>query len=175
MHPDVVIEMFVDRTFVQDYPQVNGVQVPAPHRTAFDSSREVLLRLDTSNRFAGAGAYGHAHLVYDADGAEPALELDEPAVTDGLLLPEFRFPPSDDVIVAVDIDTPVVTTLDLFFQKKREPTFDRRRVCSEKIYTGANRVYFRLYAGDLGGRVYLRLRERGMYRIGSIEARAVRE
>jgi hypothetical protein len=171
MHPDVVIDMFVDRVLVQDYPQVSGVQGPGPRRKAFTQSARVLARFDASNQFAGVQRYGRAVLRRVSD----AMELEISTATDGVLIPAIPFPPGEDVIIAIDIDSTTVATLDLFFQKRSEPTFERRRVCFEKIYKGGSTVYLRLYAGDLAGPMYLHWRQPGTYTIHSIEARAVRE
>jgi hypothetical protein len=48
-------------------------------------------------------------------------------------------------------------------------------VCSEKLYEGTNHVFIRLFAGHLAGPMFLHLRDRGLYRIASIEVRAVRD
>jgi hypothetical protein len=172
-HPDIVIEMFVDRALVQNYPQVSLVQGPGRRRDAFTRSTETLLRLDESNRFDGLLPFGRAELGLVAGASPTELSLKCATPTDGLLIPPLRFPATEDVIVATAIDSPVTVMLDLFFQKRSEPTFERRHTCSEKIYKGSNVVYFRLFAGDLAGSMHLRPRESGEYRIRSIEARAV--
>lgn len=175
VHPDVVIEMFVDRILVQNYPQVTGVEGPAPRRKAFEASSNVLLRLDASNLAGRLKTSGKAEFVPDAAADEPALTLRCRTVMDGVVIPELAFPATADVIVSIELESPLTGGIDLFFQKKGERSYERRRVCSEKIYKGANRLYIRLWAGDLAGPMFLHFRDPGLYRITSIEARAVRD
>jgi alginate O-acetyltransferase complex protein AlgJ len=173
--PDIVIELFVDRIFVQNYPQVALTQGAGPRKRAFDKSRDVRLRLDPAHGFAGLLTSGKAQMHVAAEASPPSLVLQCPTVTDGVLIPAIDFPPSTDVMVAIAMNSPTVSALDLFFQKTTEPGFERRRACQEKIYKGPNVVYFRLFAGNLAGRMFLHFRDRGEYRIQSIEIRAVHE
>jgi hypothetical protein len=174
-HPDIVIELFVDRVLVQNYPQVTGAEGPGPRRDAFNASSEVLLRLDAASLAERLKPYGKAELVNDDAAPEPGLTVRCPTVLDGVLIPALDFPADEDVIVAIDMDAPDIGGLDLFFQKEDEKSFERRRVCSEKLYKGGNKVYIQLFAGGLCGPMFLHLRNPGSYRIHSIEVRAVRD
>jgi len=173
--PDIVIELFVDRVLVQDYPQVSSALEPGVAERAFDASKEVVARFDSTNLSSTIVPYGQTKFVPTPNRTDGFLVVRTERGTDGVLIPAVPFPADADVIVAVDVDSYMETGIDLFFRTRSEATFERRRVFNETLKLGRNHVYFRLCGGDLAGPMFLHFRNPKVYRLRSIEIRAVRD
>jgi hypothetical protein len=170
--PDIVIEMFVDRVLVQDYPQVSAALDADAEERAFDASTRVVAKFDGANLSSALTPYGRTQFVPTPEPTEGGLALRIVRGMDGVLIPAVQFPTDADLIVAIDLVSYMDTGLDLFFRTKTETTFERRRVCNAPLKNGANRVLFRLYGADLAGPMFLHFRNPQVYRLRSIELRA---
>jgi hypothetical protein len=166
--PDVVIQLFVDRTLVSLAPTPVGDAGRDFARAQFERSQSVLL--ESERGLAELEPYRDMQLVPEEGG----IALD--AETSGalVLLPELEYPEDRNPIVHLAVTSPVATTLDLLYQTRADPTYKRTRVYELTLAPGANELFVELLVPDLAGRLALRPgREPGRYVLTDLEVRAV--
>lgn len=168
--PDVVVQVYVDRTLVSLSPVPLGAAGNDLARAQFERSGEVLLTVDTAHNDPPLEEYRNAPISTSAEG----LTVE---VTPGgglLLLPAFEFPERRNPVLHCELTSPEDSVLDLFYQTRAEPEYKRTRLYKLPIRRGRNSLYLELLAPDLAGRIMLRPgREAGRYSLHALEIRAV--
>jgi hypothetical protein len=171
--PDVVLQLFVERVLVEQRPDQIAMRDQWLARDAFVESRDVLYSLDPTADPPQLAPWNEATCRKVADGAEDAVEIEVRSWKDLALLPELA--PGGSAAVCVDVSSSVRTTLLLFYQLDPRDEYLRTRSVSVPLEPGRNRVYLRLDADGIRGRLGLRPgAARGGYLVHGLEIRRVR-
>jgi hypothetical protein len=169
--PDVVIELFIDRTLFQSPPQLWPIGDPTRARRAFDASPRVALTLDRA-RVAPAVSAGERTNLREEDGE---LHLRSPATSPSLELPRVRIERDELVALRLEVASQKPSGIDVHYTKTRERGFDRRNTTYVPLARGDNEVYVEILDDELDGGFLLRFAEpRCDYALRSVEVRARR-
>ena len=168
--PDVVLQVYVDRTLISLSPVPLGSAGLDFAREQFERSDEVLLRVDMARNEPAIEEYRNAPLSTSAED----LVVEVAPAGGMLLLPAFEFPERRSPVLHCDLTSPEDTVFDLFYQTRAEPVYKRTRLYKLPIRRGRNSLYIELLAPDLAGRIMLRPgRDAGRYSLHALEVRAV--
>lgn len=173
--PDVVVQVFVERVLVMLTPRLTPLEDPERLPAAFAASDDVRYALDP---LAPDLAVEHAMRVEPGRDAEgPFVALVMSAGRDVVLPPPFALRPGEleggaGPIVWLDLESPTDSAVDLFYETRREPGFDRSRALQVATRAGRNRLFVELPPVDLSGRLMLRPgRVPGTYALRALEVR----
>jgi len=168
--PDVVWQVFVDRTLVSLSPVPLGSAGIDFARDQFERSDEVLLSVDTARNEPAIEEFRNAPFSTSAEG----LTVEVTPAGGMLLLPAFEFPEQLNPVLHCELTSPEDTVLDLFYQRRAEPEYKRTRLYKLPVRRGRSSLYVELLAPDLAGRIMLRPgRHAGRYTLHTLEVRAV--
>ena len=168
--PDVVLQVYVDRTLVSLSPVPLGSAGLDFARVQFERSSEVLLSVDTASNEPPIDEYQNAPFSTAPGG----LSVEVTPAGGMLLLPAFEFPASRNPVLHCELTSPEDTLFDLFYQTRADPEYKRTRLYRLPIRRGRSSLYLELLAPDLAGRIMLRPgRDAGRYTLHKLEVRAV--
>lgn len=103
----------------------------------FERVPTAVLTIANQDQFAQVKALRNVRLVPEAKGLEIDATTNDPAV----LLPEVS---GDDVVIAVTLESPVETTVQLFYLRPGEKSYNESQSQKLHLNQGKNVVYFEL-------------------------------
>lgn len=169
--PDVVILLATERALVFLAPDVWPSEGDAEARKRFEASDRTLLRLDVSRNKPPLIAYRACRVRLD-EGESVVVESSGPGGS--VLLPTFEFPEAENVVLRLELDSPVESELLIGYQTRLDPEFDQRRSISRHVLRGANVLHVELLPSHLQGPLLLRPgTDPGDYEVRDLEIRAV--
>lgn len=170
--PDVVIELFVERTLVERSPLLIEARQSDGCDGALFQAAEVLYRTKVDRdppEITGLGETSCAKV--NGDGG-PALEIRTTATHEPAVLPEIRLPNDGTAAICLDVTSPSPTTLMIFYKLKPQDAYLYGRTFRVELAAGRNRIYKRLDRADmLGPLAILPGLKLGDYRIHALEIR----
>lgn len=171
--PDVVIEIFVERIFVQLAASNLLPEASSANQVAFESSKRVLYSLDVTREPHELSARGDIVFEQIATDAGPAVAIPLDAGADLVYLPAFPFATDGDTLVHLDLDSPASTTLEMWYRFAGDSEYKRRNSLRAQVRAGRNQIYLRLNQPGLEGALMFRPGgELGKYVLHGFEARA---
>jgi hypothetical protein len=153
--PDVVVLLFSDRYFGITEPTLSPDEIadgPDGRLKRWESASELLLRFEPKKEGATLRSFGKVALERTPDG----LVIDTRLSSDYVELPKFEVEGSAPLVVRLVVDSPLATTLQLFYKTRAAPRFVRGAALSATLHEGVNEVFFELPASDLLGELALR-------------------
>ncbi|MCA8979012.1 MAG: hypothetical protein H6831_04035 [Planctomycetes bacterium] len=169
LHPDVVIELFVDHTLGYHLPQQQRVFDREALREAFEASQEVLL--------APVGEGDAPELVGLRGTQVGKTKRGTRIATDGsgsVTLPPFTWTADQDVVLALDISAPAPTFLSLYYPLEGVNAYREKQATDVPIHPGRQTIYVALPPPVAPGPIALLPgRTGGDYMIHDVEARVV--
>lgn len=174
--PDVVIEIFVERIFVQLAAANLLPEASTANETAFAQSKDVLYRLDVARGAGELGARGDVVFENVTTDGGPAIQIPLDSGEDLVLLPAFPFAEHGDTLVHLELDSPASTTLEMWYRFAGDSEYKRRNSIRAQVKSGRNHIYLRLNQPGLEGALLVRPGgEFGKYVLRAFEARAASE
>lgn len=172
--PDVVLELWVERTLFFHNPlplTANAVEQPAD---AFQRATRVCLALDPTRLQPGLEAQGQTRLSTQVDEQGPALLVEQSSPKDTFLLPELECPPGARPLLHVEIDCPIEGNLDVLYLQPGDKDYSRAHNCMLSLRAGRNDVTVRMPEARVTGRLRVRpcFTPGGITRIRAFELRA---
>lgn len=168
-HPDVVLEVRIERELVTRSPFVARWMDQDRLREAFKAPIAIRTRLDASRPDQGFEPYRDATLEWV--GTNLSLRLREGA---GLLLPPPPGADGERLVVRSIFVAPTATELRLLYQTRERPGFNEVDVVRHPVVKGRNDLFLELTDPDRRGRLLLQPGSaRGRYLLRSLEIRAV--
>lgn len=172
--PDVVIELFVERTLVERSPLlIESRQVDGCDEDLFRTA-ERLYHMDVERSppdMAGLGETRCANVTVDG---ESAVEIRTTATHDPVVLPTFPLPSDGTAEICIDVTCSSPTTLMIFYKLRPEDAYKYGRTFRVEIGAGRNRIHRRLdRTGVQGPLAILPGLQRGNYIIHALDIRRV--
>lgn len=153
LEPDVVLQVYVDRSLVTVTPTTSGVEGRGLLREPFDRSSDVLLAIDAASAHE-LEAYGETEISAAEDGS--GVVLHTKTGSDLFYLPEFAFPERGSAVLELDISCPVRSKMDVLYQTEDDPSYARLRTYRIELQEGRNKILLNLAARGITGRLLLR-------------------
>jgi hypothetical protein len=170
-HPDVVIELWVDRKLVEAPPPLRGDRALVA-RGQFNASNAVLLAMHGAELSAGVTTQGQARLVPFAAG----VTLEGGGARAAMLPRVIDVPDDSRVVLRIELEVPARAQLVIFYSTRTAQGFDRARTELVDVEAGANDVCVEMSAADFDGRVRLQLLPPApQWSLRGFEARAVEQ
>lgn len=169
--PDVVIEMFAERTLYTLDPRDLGSRRD-PVREAFDAASDVRYRLDP-NQPENLTAMYRAKVASKAGEAGAAVvEFSGLGAPDCFVLPQFDLT-APRLLIRLDISAPEATTLAVHFKRNGDPSYDPERRVEVALDAGRNETFLEIPEPDLVDRLIVTpSRRKGDFLFHAIEVRA---
>lgn len=172
--PDVVIELFVERTLKNLTAAELMPRQEDRNEEAFAKSAEVLFSLDVARDTGSFEAQGETALHTTQDDSGPALVIEMKTLADTVLLPAFEFPNDRRVLGRLVITSPTSAMLSVFYKHEEDREYHRRNSCVVPLAKGQNQVFFEIDQPRLKGSLMLRPGDRtGSYTLHGLEVRAL--
>jgi hypothetical protein len=172
--PDVVIELFTDRALLQSPPDLSRIEDPALARARFEAATPIE-RFDEPSIDSGWRPHERTELAELAGEDGPGLRVSAERRQPGVVTPRIDFPRDTAAILRLDVTSPRERGVEVYYEKRREPGFDRRNSCFGLLPAGRSQVTVEILDADLAGALLLRFSERGEYLVHALEVRAVRD
>jgi len=172
--PDVVLHLFNDRVLVTLTPQELDLNSRVRIATEYAAASQVALRVDCSRNAPPIESVSGAQVSIRGEGptASVACQMQSDAAT--LRLPVFEVAEGKRAIVRLELESPIASTSNVFFQTRAEPSFSRSRQYQYEIHQGLNEIFVEVVDPDFNGKLLLKpSREAGTFLIRSLEARLV--
>ena len=170
--PDVVLHLFNDRVLVTLTPQEFDVSSRARIAADYLASSQVALRVDCTRNVPAIESMSDARVSIRGEGptASIACQMQSDAAT--LRLPQFQVSEGTRAIVRLELESPIASTTNVFYQTRAEPSFSRSRQYQYEIHQGLNEIFVEVVDPDFNGKLLLKpSREAGTFLIKSLEAR----
>ncbi len=139
--PDIVIQEMVERFLMAPFQENQFKQ----------GEGQVLMKIGGGNGFAGLQIIRDVELDYlknellmKATGRDPHLQL-----------PALRKEPKSELLVEIDIESPVDTTLQVFYLTRGERHYSEKYSVKKDIHEGRNEIRFSIHRKDVWGRLRL--------------------
>lgn len=170
--PDIVIELFVERVFVQLAPTNLIAGSSDSNRRAFQASSDVCFKLDVGADPPGLESRGEIEFTTVHEGIRPGIEIPIDRLSDIVVLPTFSFPKSGDILIKVVLDSPSTSLMEFWFRFAGDNEYKRRNNFRAQVHTGHNELYLRLNQPGVDGALMMRPgSEVGLYVLRELEVR----
>jgi alginate O-acetyltransferase complex protein AlgJ len=172
--PDAVLSIYVERVLAHPPPEIVDDE-EARVREEFEAASERLFAVEVARERPEVVALGETRLrPLGPEEGGPALEIVTASEADTLALPAFA-PDEGSFVCLVEIESPVATSCDLFWQAPGDQDWPRRNRVSIELEAGRSRHWVRIDGQRLSGSMRLRPgREPGRYVLHACELRALR-
>jgi len=172
--PDVVIELYVERTLCNVYAPDFKAHPIDRGEEAFRASERVLYALDAARDAPLVRPQGRAQVRLTHDDAGSALVIDTRSEGDTVVLPDFEFASGERAVLHFDIASPDATDMYVLYKRAGEDEYSRRNNCVVQLRKGENRGYAVVDDTNLRGALCIRPGgSAGPYTLRAFEVRAL--
>jgi hypothetical protein len=170
--PDLVIELFVERTLVERSPLlIESRQVEGCDGGLYRSAA-VLYRMDATREQPEIRGLGETRCAGTTMDGSPALEIRTTATHEPAVLPLIDLPTDGTGAICLDVTAPAATTLVIFYKLRPEDEYLYGRTFRVELGAGRNRIYAALDRPDIRGPLaILPGLKRGDYLLHALEVR----
>ncbi len=153
--PDVVIELFVERILVTKAPDTAVPPARSRDREAYEASSDVRFALDGKSPTGGLELEGETRVARVTGDGAACLSVERQGTADRLYVPAFDKLGARALVMCVEADAPVSTTLTVLYLPPGEAEYKHKHQARALLRKGPNRVFARLDPSAFEGRLFL--------------------
>lgn len=168
--PDVVIDVFSELLLVQSAPLLLATEMQDVLRGLFDASTETLADVPDVTDLRLEPPFESATLT----AVDGSLIVDVERPGNALRLPRYAVPDAGLAVVAIDLEVPEASRIDVLFRAIEAHPFQPRRSVHVTTKVGRGRYFLPVTATNITGELILRVGTvKGRHTVRSVSVRAV--